>query len=289
MHVVNRLVHRARRRAMVAVILASTAAAVLPGIALADCCRSGDGAGTAAGAAANGGGAASITAWVIRVDRDTVSAPPGMRISDCTRWRPAAVVSGPEAVWVDVATFRIDRDGVLAELHVRECGEPVVRQHTWIRDETPESLLEHAVGDLRRRLLLAPVPITAPPQRAIVHLPSWFSAADPGVLRVTATAGGVASTAEARVRATVWTTGDGATIRCAGVGVPWTPTAGDADPPCGHTYVRVDPSNRLAVRFEWAVHWSSSAGHGGALADVDGPTTHRAYPVEEIQSIGVRG
>jgi hypothetical protein len=81
------------------------------------------------------------------------------------------------------------------------------------------------------------VPELSPPTIGYVIIETWLATVDPGPLTATAAIPGLSVTATATVTSTTWSTGDGVgDIVCDGVGVAWTPSAGDAAAPCGHTY-----------------------------------------------------
>lgn len=240
------------------------------------------------GGSASGGEGANVTAWVINVARGGPRPPASTTVSQCTRWKPAANISG-DAKWVDVATFRVDPDGVVAELHFRDCGDPPIRQHMWIRHETPRSLADQAMSDLRSRLLAPPLPGLSPPDRSIVHLETWLAVTDPGTYSVTASVAGLSSTVSARVVATEWELGDGTGRTCPGTGTPWTPADGDRRAPCGHTYTQPAEPNAVRVRLVWSVTWQASNGVTGVFPDVRSVDAVLDHPVREIQSIGVAG
>lgn len=249
-----------------------------------DCCGGGRGsAHDSAGGSASGGAGASITAWTVRTSTGWVRPPFG---ATCSPWTTAAS-SREAAGWIDAGTIRVEHDGVVAALHVRDCEG--VWQYTWIRQETPASLAGMAMRDLQSRLLVPPSPVLAPPDRSIVHLETWLAIRDPGVFQVTATTGSLSSTVTARVRSTTWELGDGTTVTCSGTGVVWRPADGDRPAPCGHTYRQVRDPNTVSVRITWEITWTSSTGAGGSFPDVTSVATSVPHPVQEIQSIGVAG
>ncbi len=211
----------------------------------------------------------------------------------CTPWRHAAENSG-EVDLVDVGTVGVDPDGVRRNLYFRVCG--TILQYVWVRDEDPTTIAAIALSDLQRRLIVAPVPNLSPPTIGYVNVETWLATEDPGALSVTAAIPGLSVTATATVETTTWSTGDGADdIVCDGVGVAWTPAAGDAAAPCGHTYSAhgadvygSDPFT-ITVTHTWHVTWQASTGESGDLGTIAGPTATLTYEVREIQTIGVQG
>ena len=245
--------------------------------------------GPGAGAGDNDG-APYISSWAVGVPGGGVRAPAGVV---CTAWRPAAEINIQDGA-IDVSTVGVDPDGVRRNLYYRDCGS--VRQLVWVRDEDPATIAAIALSDLQRRLIVAPVPDLSPPTVGYVNVETWLATDDPGVLTVTAAIPGLSVTATATVTSTSWSTGDGAAdIVCDGVGVAWTPAAGDAPAPCGHTYTThgaevygSDPFT-VTVTHTWHVTWQASSGEAGDLGTITGPTATLTYEVREIQTIGVQG
>lgn len=132
---------------------------------------------------------------------------------------------------------------------------------------SPEVVARIAVS----RLVLPSVVIRVNPAAdQLVGLPSWFWV-DGGSWRpqsATASVPGLSVTATAVPVRTVWSTGDGASVGCAGPGTPWRfgmdPRA--VSPSCGHTYTRPSPAGRLTLRVTvtWTVTWAGSGASGTA-------------------------
>lgn len=102
----------------------------------------------------------------------------------------------------------------------------------------------------------------SPEVRGIVGLDTWFwlAPATFGELQGSSAEGLVAV---AEPAGTVWATGDGATVRCAGAGVPYA-EGGSSD--CTHTYGRSSPQYDGNVTRNWVVHYEQ----GGAPIDIPG-------------------
>lgn len=102
----------------------------------------------------------------------------------------------------------------------------------------------------------------SPEVRGIVGLDTWFwlAPATFGELQGSSAEGLVAV---AEPDGTTWATGDGATVRCAGAGVPYA-EGGSSD--CTHTYRRSSPQYDGTVTRNWVVHYEQ----GGATIDIPG-------------------
>ena len=229
----------------------------------------------------------SITTWAAAVAGGGVQRPGGSSGPPCTRWASATSINPVSAT--DVSSFRIDPDGVTAELHVRDCGS--VRQLVWVRRETPLSLSRIALSDLRSRALVTPEATLSPPHRGIVNLETWLAVADPGPITVTAEVPGLSVTATAEIETTTWDMGNGDTVVCDGVGTPWTDGTDPSTPaPCGYTYTaRSTEPLQVTATLTWRASWQASDGTTGDLGTVDSAAFATAYPVHEIQTIGVAG
>ncbi len=105
----------------------------------------------------------------------------------------------------------------------------------------------------------------------------------------TATAGRVSATVTATPTVATWSTGDGATVECAGPGVEWRRGLSDDDTYCSHVYRsssagESDDTYPLQVDVVFNVSWTSSVGQSGTLADVSRSSSRR-IEVGEIQAI----
>jgi hypothetical protein len=255
------------------------------------CCAGGDGGSAEpdAGGGATGGSTANVSSWVIGVPGGWLQAPSSA--STCTGWSAAANLS-PDVQQSDFGTVRVDPDGVVAILYFRDCGEPIVRQFVWIRQETPESLANAALADMRSRLLRQPQARLSPPTRGVVNLETWLAAVNSGPVSVTASIPGLSSTATAVISSTTFEMGNGDTVVCPGVGFAWTQAQGQRPAPCGYTYRRADQpgsTTRVGLRVTWSVTFSASNGRTGRLPSVTSARQLIEYPVTEIQTIGTDG
>lgn len=158
---------------------------------------------------------------------------------------------------------------------------------------TPVELARSAYNKLP---LTVPTIVLSPTGQQLVNLPTWLSVT--GWAVKTATTGvpktlvtpAVSVTATATPKSVVWSTGDGATVTCAGPGTVF--KTGDdpssASPTCGHTY-RVSSAAQPGAAFtvtatmHWSVSWSG-AGQGGTFPDLTTTATARV-PVAESQAL----
>lgn len=230
-----------------------------------------------------------VGAWV-STRPDGGVAPPVAGVK-CSPWRPAAEITA-EITPGDIATIRIDADGVIAVMHYRDCAG--IRQYVWIRLETPESLAEQARRDLQQRVLSEPVIHLSPPERSIVNLTTWLAIEDPGPITVTAAVPRLSVTVRAVITATVFVIeapGATITVECAGIGNRWSRdangTAPADEPACGHRFTRSGAATIIASG-RWSASWTSSDGSGGDLEPVSGASSTRRIDVVEIQTIGRR-
>lgn len=139
----------------------------------------------------------------------------------------------------------------------------------------PEAVARLAIAQMGLRAPQIGMTGGSPPDgMQIVGIPAWMWVADPGesttgpVTR-SASDGGITVTATARLDRTVWRTGDGATVTCAGAKAAGTPYEARYDkqpsPTCGHTYTRTsaeqpDQVYTVTVTAYWAVEWSVVGG-----------------------------
>jgi hypothetical protein len=139
-----------------------------------------------------------------------------------------------------------------------------------------------------------PAIATSPPvsKSLFVQVPTWLWIEDSWWRRydASASAGRVTATVTARPTKTVWSMGDGTVVTCSGPGVPWSESAGSAEPACGHTYRRSSagqPGSAYPIRaeVELDVTWTSNVGVGGSLGSIRRSSTASAR-VAEIQAVG---
>ncbi len=144
---------------------------------------------------------------------------------------------------------------------------------------------------------------TNPAGTSVVNLDTWLWI-DPALwhaVSVTAVAGPVAATAVATPVAVIWSTGDGATVRCDGPGeaFPAVQATTASAPGCSHRYRRTSIGQwspdgsadgavyRLRAVVQWAVRWTSQGVAGGG--PLPGLETSAWVPlrVEQVESIGI--
>jgi hypothetical protein len=98
----------------------------------------------------------------------------------------------------------------------------------------------------------------SPGPRGIVELPTWLWL-QPGAFTVTPGTSAEGLVAVAEPAGTVWDTGDGASVTCAGGGTPNSAA-------CSHTYTRAAERYDGNVRRTWDVHYEQ----GGAVIAIPG-------------------
>lgn len=179
--------------------------------------------------------------------------------------------------------------------------DALYRAPVWIPDgdvpgagpaPSPAQLAEQARAQLR---LPQPAVVTSPPDVQLVGVPTWLWL-DRAMWRprsATASVPAVAVTATATPATVSWTTGDGATVTCAGPGTPF-PAGADprsTSPDCGHTYQRSSaglPAERFpaAATVSWRITWAG----GGAAGTFPDMTTAAiaALRVAEAQALGTK-
>jgi hypothetical protein len=151
---------------------------------------------------------------------------------------------------------------------------------------TPRELAQMLLTQLNLR---APGVLHTSPDanRLYVRFPTWFWVdGEAGVSTpktVSTSDGAVSITAKPEL---VWTTGDGATVSCAGPGTPYDAARFDAaaaSPDCGHRYEKAG-HRTLSLTVNWTV---TGAGPGGSLGQIgtDTFTVSEDIDVYEIQGI----
>jgi hypothetical protein len=134
----------------------------------------------------------------------------------------------------------------------------------------PATLAQYAERTLP---LLYPVPSTSPPtwgpQLVGVSTWLWIDQQDFRVVEASVSIANLSVTATARPSRVVWDMGDGATVVCAGPGMPYRPgvAADQQHTDCRHLYQRAGEYT-AQVFIEWQVDWWASNGMTGVL----GPT-----------------
>lgn len=246
-------------------------------------------------------------------DEETIGATAGSSTSDVEAEAPVSVVtcmwvrdqlhyrSGQSTLAGDVYTY-IDQmywrfrpsTGEVWVQALRTCrrGDEVVSSGLgWRRVVAPDPrvLGESLVEEVTERVPL-PVPALSPVGPGFVNLGMWLAVEDPGVVSVTARAGGVWATTSAVLVSTSFSMGDGAEVVCAGVGDPIPSSmlgSVEASPVCGHTYRSVNDRVpfEVVIRSVWQVSWAGSGGVGGDLGTLE-RSASLEYEVSEIQTVG---
>lgn len=148
--------------------------------------------------------------------------------------------------------------------------------------------------DARRSVQIDPPPIETSPdasRETYAQVTTWLWV-DNGWWQsysATATAGRVSATVTAAPTVAVWSTGDGGTERCAGPGVEWRRGLDDDDTYCSHVYTRSsdaepDGAYSLEATVSFDVTWTSNIGVSGSLEGVS-RSSSRSIRVGEIQAV----
>jgi hypothetical protein len=248
-----------------------------------------DGSGSTSVSAGSG----VIGAGVV-VPGGEVSGSSGGSGSSCS-WRPATVADfpglGESQVTGDGGIERITAAGRPETGFIRECPDRAPA-FVWVdTGPTAEELLADAAAQVQRRVPVPVFDVNPTPERGgIVHLGMWLAVQDPGPVSVTARVGNVYATVTATVASTRFELGNGDVVECPGVGTPIIDPSVVEQGPCGYTYQEIsapgDPY-RLAATITWTVAYQTSSGSG--TLDALTTTNSVAYPVGEIQTIGIAG
>ncbi|MEU8605340.1 ATP/GTP-binding protein [Streptomyces parvulus] len=157
----------------------------------------------------------------------------------------------------------------------------LITQMVWLAEPPEQETIDPAV--LAQRVvdsmtLLGP-DIASPRAtgRYTVGVPVWMwvnqSATTYGPNTASASAGGVAVTATAKVSKIVWQMGDGSTVTCAGPGTPYRGSSAMVkSPTCGHRYSATSadaPGGRYSVTATstWTIDWQGG-GQSGQLEEI---------------------
>ncbi|MEV7038389.1 hypothetical protein [Amycolatopsis sp. NPDC051061] len=168
-------------------------------------------------------------------------------------------------------------------------GQPVV-----VPQVSPAELADRAISEMG---LAAPdirlAPPASSPRGATIGFPVWMwtarREATTGPVTRTATAGPISVTATATLARIDWSTGDGATARCAGPGTPFTDDqVGKPSPTCGHTYERLVPGGvaEISATSRWEITWS---GGGQSAFRTLSLTSSARLPVREVRTLTTGG
>jgi len=212
--------------------------------------------------------------------------------------------SGGGAPSADFGERRVG--GVLYRLFMRVC--PTGQRLVWVPQVPPRVIGGWGAAFLARWLPRPTVRLAPPAGRLVVTVPTWFWT-DAVLWRpvsvtvsVPTPAGPVWVVTTAVPLRLVLEPGDGlgATVLCAGPGVPWTALLGDevrSPVGCDYTYLRPSVRARAAgwsgrysarLSIDWSVTWRSSTGAVGSGGTVR-TTSTAPVTVREIEALGVVG
>jgi hypothetical protein len=177
--------------------------------------------------------------------------------------------------------------------YVGSCGTPpnnfpVTKYRVFNGPPNAAVLAAAAVKALR---LPTPMIRWNPPSstNVLVNVPVWLwlDPASWGTRSATASVPGLSVTATATPASLVFSTGDGATVACAGPGTAWSPTIDPraASPTCGHTYSAPSTGGTftLSATVTWHVAWAGG-GQTGVVPDLQ-TTAQVALAVGESQTV----
>ncbi len=133
---------------------------------------------------------------------------------------------------------------------------------------------------------IGPSPDLNPWNMAAVGYPLWLWADGPTrVGPISDSVAGLSVSLEAEVSILTFRMGDGHTVNCPGIGLPWTTAVepGRKSPNCGYSYAKPslpDDTYTVAAIANWAVTWTSN-GQSGVISVPAVDTTE--LPVGELQ------
>ncbi|KDA06947.1 ATP/GTP-binding protein [Microbacterium sp. CH12i] len=131
-------------------------------------------------------------------------------------------------------------------------------------------------------------------RRSYVGIPVWFWVNNPqpltwGPYSETATLGGQTITATAKVTSVRWSTGDGGSKVCGGLGTAYTSGYGVTDSPtCGYRYQSTSQSQAgdrytVTATSQWVVTWTALSGASGTVNLTSSSTAN--LEVNELQTV----
>ena len=141
---------------------------------------------------------------------------------------------------------------------------------------TPGEVAQLALEQMRLRAIdVGITPRPDPDSVGVAGMPVWMWVDQPnqatfGPITRTATAGGLAVTATARIEHITWSMGDGATVVCRTAGTPYARSYGATpSPDCGHVYERSSSRQNggrytVTATSTWVVTWAGG-GQSGAI------------------------
>jgi hypothetical protein len=158
---------------------------------------------------------------------------------------------------------------------------------------TPQEVAQLAIDQMNLsaiRIGIAPKP--GPDSIGLIGMPVWMWAEAPndhtfGPITASASAGGITTTATAKVLQVTWGMGDGAEVVCDTAGTPYKPEYGRKDSPdCGYTYEKSsahepDGSYTVTATSSWVVTWAG-AGQTGTIR-LDGLNRSTQIRIGEAQ------
>lgn len=189
-----------------------------------------------------------------------------------------------------------------------------VTQTEWVPDQAgapqaPANPYDVALSAERAITLPKPMVSTDPAGTAVVNLPTWLwiDASLWHPQSVTASVGTVSATTVATPVSVSWSMGNGATLTCAGPGVPYLsgyPSGpGGTEPPngCAYSYpessagqpsadgLQNNGSFPVTASVTWQVTWTSAGIAGGGTLPSLVTSTSTRLRVEQIESIDTDG
>ena len=203
---------------------------------------------------------------------------PGHRETTACRWNTTVVTDGDER------PHYMERGGVTYRWYARICPSKTTSggyelTYHWVPVVSAETMASQAST---YALGLIPVPLvgTSPPaHRGVVKLPMWWWVSRASWRSVNVSVWLPTPTGPLTVRATAKPlrllvdpadphTRGGGKQRCAGPGVAWQESMGDAAVgACSHVYSRAVRNVGARVSIEWAISWKSNRGASGRLSN----------------------
>ena len=225
---------------------------------------------------------------------------PGRRGGVWSRCTYARLPDTPEAVGLlDAYLGRPDGEGAWYQVRCPVEGSATaveIRDTRWVprRVVTTEVVIQEA----RERLVLPKPMIVLNPAAEhlqVVHIKTWLHTDEWQPWSETAVIDGLEATVTATPTSVTWTTGDGATVECAGPGAlyDFSRPAAAQDTDCGHVY-RVTSARQpnqaytLTATTTYALTWTAAGavGASGSLGTVDRAASVPVR-VAEVQALEV--
>jgi hypothetical protein len=199
--------------------------------------------------------------------------------------------AGVEEVGPDGRAYRTDpaTDGRMV-LYFRS-GSDCVNGLVWVSTAISARSLIPTLRLELEEVLDLPVPNMSPDPSvgSVVNLGLWVAIEEPGASSVRLTDGPVWAEGNGRLVGFDVDFGDGNSVSCDGLGVPYPEGSNNADPgPCGHVYRQRSPVGapfQLTITSRYEVTYRLSSGESGSLGIVNRAATFD-YPVIEIVTVG---